>query len=118
MKPCVHPPDQVTADILQGDWPEHQVLWCRQCGAFKIRVFDKNYLHPKPLQPGRKKYSRDAKNYVSPWNEPTFNIDPLCPTPELDGSFPVVLYFENKHEAAEFEAAVLAEKPNLKPKQL
>lgn len=63
------------------------------------------------MQPGR-------KNYVSPWTEPTFNIDPLCPTPELQGTYPVVLYFANKEEAAEFEAAVIAEKPNLKPRQL
>jgi hypothetical protein len=111
MKPCDHPADQVTSDILQGEWDSHAVMWCRQCGAFKVRHFDKNYLHPKPEQPGR-------KNYVSPWNEPTFQIDPLCPVPELKGTYPVVLYFENKEDALEFEAVIRTVKPNLKPRQL
>jgi hypothetical protein len=35
---CDHPESNVTADILQGDWSNHAVLWCRICGAFRVQV--------------------------------------------------------------------------------
>lgn len=111
MTTCTHPSDQITADILQGDFKGHQVQWCRQCGAVRVRSFDPDYIQSNSAKSSR-------KNYISPWNTPTFQIDPLCPTPELKGTHPVVLYFENREEALEFEAAVRAEKPNLKARHL
>jgi hypothetical protein len=41
---CVHPSDDVTADILEGDFHggpgrDQAVQWCRRCGAHR-RVFD------------------------------------------------------------------------------
>jgi hypothetical protein len=41
---CGHPPDNVVADILSGDFwggpgGEQAVEWCRTCGAYR-RVFD------------------------------------------------------------------------------
>lgn len=41
---CAHPSDQVTADILEGDFHggpggDQAVQWCRRCGAHR-RVFD------------------------------------------------------------------------------
>jgi hypothetical protein len=54
MNCCNHPPEKVTADILQGDWPEHAVQWCRMCGAFRVIVTRKD----------------PAKNYVTPWTLP------------------------------------------------
>lgn len=107
---CKHPPDQVTADILQGDWDGHQVKWCRKCGAFMIRVYDENYLHSDINKDSR-------KNYLSPWEVPSNSIDPLCPTPELQGSFPVVIYFGNAEDAAEFVEACSKEK-NFTARQL
>lgn len=43
-RPCRHPSDHVTADILDGDFfggpgGEQAVQWCRDCGAYR-RVFD------------------------------------------------------------------------------
>jgi hypothetical protein len=37
---CQHPADQVTFDILEGDWPEHSVRWCRICGAYRVDYGD------------------------------------------------------------------------------
>lgn len=41
---CWHPPDNVVADILDGDFhggpgSDQAVQWCRGCGAYR-RVFD------------------------------------------------------------------------------
>lgn len=37
---CKHDPARVTADICQGDWAEHQMMWCRDCGAYnRVTVF-------------------------------------------------------------------------------
>lgn len=32
---CKHPSNRVTADICEGDWPDHAVQWCRDCGAYR-----------------------------------------------------------------------------------
>jgi hypothetical protein len=36
MKLCKHPPESVTADICEGDWPRRAIQWCRICGAYRI----------------------------------------------------------------------------------
>lgn len=32
---CKHPPESVTADILEGGVPGQGVEWCRVCGAYR-----------------------------------------------------------------------------------
>jgi hypothetical protein len=44
---CSHPPQFVTADILEGDDRSFGVKWCRKCGAY--RRFFKNYLNHELL---------------------------------------------------------------------
>ena len=41
-----------------------------------------------------------------------------CPTPELKGTYPVVLYFENDKDRQEFTDLVASEMPNASFKQL
>mgnify|MGYP001566351871 CR=1 FL=1 len=31
---CQHPSRSVTADVLEGARPGHQVMWCHKCGAY------------------------------------------------------------------------------------
>jgi len=69
-------------------------MWCRRCGAYKIEK---------------------AKTR---WILPVNAIDPLRPTEELEGTFPVVLYFANSSDADEFMQAAHAERPSLVAKRL
>ncbi len=51
--PCVHPDDQVVADILEGDVAGWQVQWCRQCGAVRVGIeIERPYV--AALQPWRR----------------------------------------------------------------
>lgn len=42
----------------------------------------------------------------------------LCPTPELNGKYPVVIYFENEEDSRELIEAVKLAKPNMISKTL
>jgi len=53
---CLHKPNHVTADILQGDCPGKQVQWCRECGAVRVKVFEGKHF--------------DTEKYTSPWTTP------------------------------------------------
>lgn len=53
---CDHPPERVTADLLEGDLNGGAIQWCQICGAYR-RVI---------VSDGRK----TPKHYVSPWTLP------------------------------------------------
>lgn len=42
----------------------------------------------------------------------------LCPTPDVEGCIPIVLYFKTNADADEFCELVKEAKPNLRPKRL
>lgn len=43
---CEHPPQHVSADILEGDTQPFQLAWCRICGAHR-RDYDDSAIPPK-----------------------------------------------------------------------
>ncbi len=41
---CHHPSETVSADIAEGMWPGHSVMWCRLCGA--VQFCDGSHVDP------------------------------------------------------------------------
>lgn len=47
---CKHAPENVAADLLEGDWDRGRVCYCRRCGAVQIR-YD---IHPMTVSEWRR----------------------------------------------------------------